>query len=125
MSRFITLTLELFKNEALFDAEIITKLPLRLVFIGLLVYVDYKGCFKWRPRNLKVEILPYEDIDFSKILEVLQQKGFIEKYEHNANFYGFIPDWSKYQQITYKKPVTDIPEPSSVTSNLAITSKML
>ncbi len=100
MPRIRTVKPELFKHETLFEAEMTSNLPLRLAFIGLSICCDRKNCFKWRPRRLKLDILPYDDIDIVAILEQLVQHGFVKKYEYQGEWYGYIPpSWTKPQQI--------------------------
>ncbi len=97
--RIRTVKPELFKHEDLFEAEHTSQLPLRLAFIALFGYCDREGRFCWRPRRLKVELLPYDDVDMTKILDALEQYGFIKKYEHQGDFYGCIPSWLNHQRI--------------------------
>jgi len=111
MSRIRTVKPELFKHEELFDAEINSKLPLRLAFIGLFTCCDREGRFKWRTRRLKLDILPYDNIDMAAVLDQLVNYGFIKKYAHQGQWYGSIPTWSKHQQINNREIASDIPAP--------------
>ena len=108
MPRIRTVKPELFKHEALFEAEMTSNLPLRLAFIGLFTCCDRKSCFKWRPRRLKLDILPYDDINIVAILEQLVQHGFVKKHKYQGEWYGYIPpSWTKHQQIN-KSEVTNV-----------------
>ena len=106
MSRIRTVKPELFKHEDLFDAEQNSKLPLRLAFIGLFTVADREGRFKWRPRTLKLDILPHDFIDFATILDALEYAGFIERYEIEGEIYGWIPTFTKHQRFTGKEAET-------------------
>ena len=122
MSRIRTVKPELFKHEGLFEAETYTNLPLRLAFVGLLTCCDREGRFRWRPQRLKLDMLPYDNIDITKILDALLNYGFINKYEHQGNWYGCIPSWFKHQQINHREIASDIPAPTelvTVTNNVA------
>ena len=68
MSKIRTVKPELFRHEQLFEAEQQSGFPLRLLFIGLFTVVDAEGRFRWRPRQLKLDILPYDEINFSAAL---------------------------------------------------------
>ncbi len=103
MSRIRTVKPELFKHEALFDAEQNSKLPLRLAFIGLLTVVDCEGRFKWRPRTIKLEVLPHDLIDFASVLNALESGGFIQRYEVDGESYGWIPTFTKHQRLQTKE----------------------
>ena len=100
MPRIRTVKPELFKHEALFEAEMTSNLPLRLAFIGLFTCCDRGNRFKWRPKLLKLDLLPYDDIDIVAILEQLVQHGFVKKHKYQGEWYGYIPpSWAKHQQI--------------------------
>ncbi len=122
MSRIRTVKPELFKHEDLFNAEINSKLPLRLAFIGLLTCCDREGRFKWRPQRLKLDMLPYDNnVDIVQVLDALAKHGFIKKYEHQGEWYGYIPSWSKHQQINNREIESDIVAPAE---SIPLTTKI-
>ena len=82
MSIIQSLELGLFQDESLFQAEVRSKLPLRLALLGLLTVCNKKGRFPLLPKALKSQILPYDALDFSEILAWLIQENFIEGYLH-------------------------------------------
>ena len=43
----------------------------RLIFIGLWCMADREGFLEDRPKKIKLEILPYDDLDVNTELEVL------------------------------------------------------
>ncbi|MFZ4791830.1 MAG: hypothetical protein ACOYMW_13235 [Candidatus Competibacteraceae bacterium] len=103
MSRIRTVKPELFKHEDLFDAEQKSKLPLRLAFIGLFTVADCEGRFKWRPRTIKLDVLPHDFIDFATVLDALEHAGFIKRYEVDGESYGWIPTFAKHQRLQTKE----------------------
>jgi hypothetical protein len=113
MARIRTIKPEFFRHEGLFDAEEESGLPLRLAYIGLWTEVDREGRFEWRPRRLKTSILPYDGIDFNKVLEALDKYGFIKTYEVNSKKYGYIPTWKDHQVINQRESQSAIPAPDS------------
>jgi hypothetical protein len=122
MSRIRTIKPEFFLHEGLFDAEMESKLPLRLSFQGLWIHSDREGRFEWRPRALKAGILPYDEVDFSRVLDALSSRGFILKYEHEGKLYGWIPSFTTHQVINNKERASALPEPtkeSIINSNLS------
>jgi hypothetical protein len=74
MSSIRTVKPELFKHDELFDAEIEHQLPLHIAVIGLFTCCDREGRFKWHPRRLKTDILPYDDVDPEQIFNILAQR---------------------------------------------------
>ena len=111
MGRIRTVKPELYRHEELFDAEQATGLPLRLSFTGLLTCCDREGRFKWQPRSLKVDILPYDDLDFAQVLEALCAAGFIGRYTAEDKTYGYIPSWHNHQRINIREPASVLPDP--------------
>jgi hypothetical protein len=111
MARIRTVKPELFKHEELFDLEKQTGLPIRVAFMGLFTCADREGRFKWRPRALKLDILPYDNVDFDCVLDSLASTGFIEKYEVDGEQYGWIPTFSKHQSINLREAQSTLPAP--------------
>jgi hypothetical protein len=114
VSRIRTIKPEFFKHEGLFDLELSSGLPVRLAFAGLWTCCDREGRFKWRPRSLKSEILPFDDCDFSRVLDALATRGFLVKYalpEEKNEMFGFIPSWKSHQFVNNKEAQSDLPEP--------------
>jgi len=113
MARIRTVKPELFKHEELFELEKSSKLPIRISFIGLFTCCDREGRFKWRPRALKFDIIPYDDCDFSRVLDALMTSGFIVKYTSNGESFGYIPSFKKHQVINNRESKSNLPEPTS------------
>lgn len=104
---------DFFRHEALFEAEKKSKLPLRLAFAGLWTAADREGRFKWQPRVLKLDALPFDEIDFGKVLETLLECGFLVKYEVGGEALGHIPSWNKHQHVNQREAASVIPAPDS------------
>lgn len=111
MGRIRTIKPDFFRHEELFQAEIDTGLPLRVAFAGLWTVCDREGRFRWRPRQLKLDVLPYDDVDFSRVLEELAHRLFVCGYEIDAERFGFIPTWRAHQVINMREAKSVIPEP--------------
>lgn len=101
MARIRTVKPEFFKHYDLFIAEKESGLPLRLGFQGLWLCADKEGRFRWQPHQLKLEILPYDEINFEKVLLELLKRKFIGKYKaSDGKHYGSIPSFKQHQRIT-------------------------
>ena len=109
--RIRTIKPEFYTHEMLFEVEREYSLPLRLAYTGLWCAADREGRFKWEPRRLGVQILPYDEIDFSRVLDALHTRGFIGKYEFNGNFFGFIPSFDRHQVINNRERESELPNP--------------
>jgi len=109
MARIRSIKPEFFRHEALFEAERETGLPLRLAFAGLWTVADREGRFKWRPRAMKLDVLPYDDVDFAAVLDQLADRGFVIRYEVGGDVFGAIPSWSSHQVINNRESESTIP----------------
>lgn len=109
MARIRTVKPELFRHEALYEAEVKTGLPLRLAYIGLFTACDRDGRFKWKPRALKLDVLPYDQTDFSRVLDALSTHGFIVKYTYEGDEFGCIPSWLQHQVINNRESTSLLP----------------
>lgn len=119
--RIRTIKPEFFRHKLLQSAEKETGLPLRIAFAGLWCACDREGRFKWDPDNLKLDILPYDDIDFSVVLIELERRGFIVKYacptRHDASVtreYGFVPTFKDHQVINNRESISVLPDPENL-----------
>ncbi len=111
MARIRSVKPEFFQHEHLFEAEVSSGLPLRISFVGLWTQCDREGRFEWRPRQLKLNILPYDNVDFSAVLSALEAHGFVKRYDVEGKSYGYIPSWLKHQHINSREPSSTIPAP--------------
>jgi len=85
----------------------------RLAFIGLWCHADFNGNLKYKPKRLKVEILPYDNVDFSDVVAELEGAGFVKTYSVDGTNYLNVVNFRKHQR-PHKNEVlrgTDIPEP--------------
>jgi len=102
---------EFFHHEGLFELERDTGLPIRLAFAGLWTCCDREGRFKWRPLTLKSFIMPYDNVDFSRVLDAMATRGFIVRYTSKDDALGFIPTWKAHQSINNREQASSIPAP--------------
>nr|PZN74899.1 MAG: hypothetical protein DIU56_17230 [Pseudomonadota bacterium] len=109
MPRIRTIKPELAKHELMFDAEIETGLPLRFAWVMLFTVCDREGRFLWRPRTLKSDILPYDDVDFSRVLDAWLTRGFVVRYRVGNAWYGWIPTFKKHQVINPREAASTLP----------------
>lgn len=109
--RIRTIKPEFYKHESLYDLEEETGMPIRLAFTGLWGSSDREGRFKWKPRRLKAEILPYDDLDFSRVLDAFATRGLVVKYTLNGEDFGYIPSFLKHQVINNRETASTLPSP--------------
>jgi len=109
--RIRTIKPEFFHHEGLFEAELETKLPIRVAFAGLWCIADREGRFKWEPRRIGVQVLPYDGVDFSRVLDALATRAFVLKYRVGDACFGFIPSFLKHQVINNRESQSILPDP--------------
>lgn len=103
MARIRTVKPEFFKHYDLFKAEEECGLPLRVAFSGLWCCADKEGRFKWQPAQLKLDVLPYDDVNFEDVLNVLERHEFIVKYSVDNKLFGCIPTLPEHQRFSGKE----------------------
>jgi hypothetical protein len=111
MGRIRTIKPEFFKHEQLYDLEEKHKLPIRLTFAGIWTCCDRAGRFKWQPRQLKADCIPYDPVDINAILNILLQGDFIRKYNEDGKDYGYVPSWEQHQYINNRETESVLPAP--------------
>lgn len=109
MARIRTVKPELFRHEELYELEQETGLPVRLAFIGLFTACDREGRFKWRPLALKLDALPFDNVDFSRVLDALESRGFVVRYRIGTEDYGCIPTFCTHQAINNRESASVLP----------------
>lgn len=109
MARIRTIKPEFFKHGDLFDSEQETGLPLRLAFAGIWCLCDREGRFRWKPREMKLDVIPYDDVDFSRVLDALATRGFLVKYQCEGVMYGWVPTFTEHQVINNREAASTIP----------------
>lgn len=111
MGRIRTIKPEFFTHEGLADLEHETGLPVRLVFAGLWTQADREGRFEWRPRRLQIAILPYDDVDISRVLDALVTRGYLVRYACGTRELGCIPNFGKHQVVNNREASSTLPAP--------------
>lgn len=111
MARIRSIKPEFFRHRRLFLAEKETGLPLRVAFAGLWTCADREGRFRWEPEELKLDCLPYDDVDFGRVLDALCTRGFIVKYASQGREYGHIPSWAEHQIVNNRESSSKLPAP--------------
>lgn len=109
MARIRTIKPELAAHEGLYDLERDTGLPIRFAWAMLFTVADREGRFAWRARTLKAQILPHDDLDFSRVLDAWLTRGFVRKYRVGDEWFGWIPTFTKHQVINNRESQSDLP----------------
>lgn len=104
MARIRSVKPEFFRHELLQDLEAAhPEAHPMLVFAGLWCHCDKNGTFPWKPRTLKLDILPFLDFDLGASLVLLGENGLLKVFESGGERYGVIPTFREHQRISGKE----------------------
>lgn len=111
MSRTRLIRPGFFRDADLYDAEVKHSLPLRVAFAGLWTVADREGRFRWKPREIQPDVLPYDPVEMITVLEALKEEGFIQTYVVDGKEYGLIPGLADHQTFHKTEPASKLPAP--------------
>ena len=97
-----------FKNEDLAELSFET----RLLFIGLWTVADREGRLEDRPKRIRVELFPYDNVDVESMINDLENSGFLFRYRASNKDYLQINNFIKHQNPHYREVASEIPPPS-------------
>ena len=83
----------------------------RLLFVGLWNLADREGRLEDRPRKVKAEVFPYDDVDVERFLADLARRSFILRYEEGDARYIQIVNFDKHQNPHPRETPSTIPGP--------------
>ena len=70
----------------------------RLLYPGLWMLADRLGRLEYRPKRIKAELLPFDVVDVTALLDELEVNGLIRRYSVDAKEYLWIPAFLKHQR---------------------------
>ena len=119
MPRIRSIKPEFFKHWELYKAEKESGLPIRLAYEGLWTVADKEGRFRYVPQQLKLDVLPYDEVDFEKVFAVLVHNGWVISYQVDGKQYACIPTFKDHQRITGSEATSEskIPAPPEPTNH--------
>jgi len=81
----------------------------RLLFIGLWCVADKEGRLHDRPKRIKAQVLPFDAANVNGLLDGLQDRGFISRYEVDGERYIQVVNFDKHQRPHHKEEASKIP----------------
>ena len=85
----------------------------RLLFIGLWTLADREGRLEDRPKQIKMEIFPADNLDCNELLDQLAGTGMIVRYQHSGKRYLQVVNFSKHQNPHRQEAASKIPAQGS------------
>ena len=104
MARIRTIKPDFFRHELLQDLEISHPgmYPM-MVFAALWGHCDSQGVFIFKPRQLKLDILPFLNFEMEKTLQILVDAEPINRYSVDGKEYGKIESFLRHQRLSGKE----------------------
>ena len=103
------------RNEALVELPF----QARLLFIGLWNIADREGRLENRPKKIKMEIFPGDDVDVSLEITRLSEAGLVMVYRaENVDCIEVI-NFKKHQNPHHREPSSELPPPDNDTKKPA------
>ena len=94
-----------FKNDTLAELDFAG----RLLFIGLWGIADRAGRLEDRPKKIKAEVFPYDEVNVDSFLGELARLGFILRYEVGGGRFIQIVHFDKHQNPHPREAPSNIP----------------
>jgi hypothetical protein len=95
---------EFFTHEGVSEMSI----NARYAELGLWTCCDWHGRFEWRPKTLKIRIMPFDNVDFEALMSEWVEHGFVEQYEVDGQTYGQVLNWEKHQAINRREKDSNV-----------------
>lgn len=84
-------------------------LQARYIVPGLWMLADREGRLRDKPKQIKLELCPVDDVDIDKLLGELEQVGHIIRYQAEGKRYIQIRKFLKHQKPHKHEPKSEIP----------------
>lgn len=109
MARARNIKPSFFTNEDLVEMPFET----RLLFIGLWTLADRDGYLEDRPKQIKMQVFPADNVDVNNGLKQLHDAGMINRYVVDGKGYIHIINFIEHQSPHYKESPSTIPKPEA------------
>lgn len=83
----------------------------RLLFIGLWTLADRAGRLEDRPKQIKMELFPADNVDCNAALDDLASTGMVARYTVDGVRYLQVVNFAKHQNPHRDEKASSIPEP--------------
>lgn len=88
----------------------------RLLFIGLWTIADREGRLEDRPKQIKMEIFPADNVDCEELLKALANTGMLVRYESCGKRLIQVTNFSKHQNPHRDERASTLPGPDETSA---------
>lgn len=94
------------------DADVVD-LPMeaRLLFIGLWTVADRAGRLEDKPKQIKMDVFPADNVDVDELLDKIAATGMLKRYQVDGKRYLQVVSFTKHQNPHRDEKPSTIPEP--------------
>jgi len=91
----------------------------RLLFVGLWNFVDDEGLIEFKPKRIKMQVFPSDDVDVQTHLDSLISTGRLTVLDSDQGPLLWVTNWSRHQMVNRPTPTkfTGLPAPFSVSAH--------
>ena len=114
MARIRSVHPGLFKDEAFMELS----MTARVLAIGIWTLCDDHGVFEWKPKLIRSEVFPGDNVEIGELLDELSAQRCVLKFEDSGKAYGVIRNFCLYQRP--KMPSYRHPFPEAIASYAGI-----
>ena len=104
-----------FRNEDLGELS----MAHRLAFAGLWTEADKAGRLEDRPKRIKADLFPYDDVDMDTLLDGLADRGFIRRYVVDGVAVIQVLAWERHQRPRDDEPESKLPPEPDASDEVA------
>ena len=116
MARTRNIKPSFFTNDELAECSF----PARLLFAGLWTLADRAGRLLDKPRRIKGQLFPFDDLDIEALLVELVERGFVSRYAVGKVQVISIPNFVKHQRPHPHEPESELPAEDTTNRDMSL-----
>lgn len=114
MARIRSVHPGLFKDEAFMELS----MGARVLLIGVWTIADDHGVFEWKPKAIRAEVFPGDNVDIDALLSELVTHQFVVRFEDCDRAYAVVRNFCLYQRP--REPSYRFPFPQDIHSHAGV-----
>lgn len=100
MARIRTIKPEFWVDDQIVELDFTA----RLLFIGLWNFVDDEGYIEYKPKRIKMQVFPADDIDVTGILRSLLESSRVIELDSDQGRLLKVANWDRHQKVSHAAP---------------------
>ncbi len=100
MARIRTIKPEFWVDDVMVELSFLT----RLLYIGLWNFVDDEGYIEDKPKRIKMQVFPADEVSVEDSLNALEDSGRLHAFDSDQGRLLQITNWLRHQKISHPTP---------------------